>query len=107
MFKLPPVKSETILILGILWILLIILSILTSAPRGPKPNTVASAVFLIAALLGWLVVCWGSLFSATIRNWVFEPSKELEDSALGLFVGGGVAALGIGHLLHRIWILLL
>ena len=106
MFKLPTVKSEAILMLGILWILLITLSIGTSAPGGPKPNTVASAVFLTAALLECLFVCWGSLFSATICNWIFEPSKELEESALGLFVGGVITALIIGHVLHRIWKLL-
>jgi hypothetical protein len=52
------------------------------------------------------VACWGALFSATIRNWIFQPSKELEDSALGLLVGGVIAALGIAYVLHRIWVIL-
>jgi hypothetical protein len=94
MFKLPPVKSEAILILGALAILFIILAIGTSAPGGPKPNTVASAIFLTAALLEGSVVCWGSLFSTAICNWIFEPSKELADAALGLFVGGGLRLWG-------------
>jgi hypothetical protein len=76
---------------------------LTSLPGNPKPNTVASAVFLAAALLEGLAVCWGSLFSETIRNWIFEPSEELEESALGLFVGGVITTILIIHVLHRIW----
>ncbi len=105
MFKLPPVKLEAIIILGTLWILFIILSMLTSAPGGPKPNTVASGVFLLVALLLAVVACWGSLFSATIRNSIFEPSAELEESALGLLVGGGIAALLMANVLQRIWVL--
>jgi hypothetical protein len=106
MFKLPPVKSEASIILGTLWVLLMILAIRTSAPGVPKPNTVTSAIFLTAALLEWLVVCWGSLFSITVYNWVFEPSKESQKSTLGLFIGGIIAALLIAHVLHRIWSLL-
>jgi hypothetical protein len=102
MFKLPPFRSEALLILVVVSISIVML-VKVIDPGKPLPTTVPSALLMALFCGEWVVICWGALFSSSIRDWLFEPSAALEQAALGLLIGGILAGWMMGNLLYRAW----
>jgi hypothetical protein len=103
MFKLPPLKTEAIVVISGTGVPLLLLTMLANGAGKPVPKTVTAALLLALISLGFLAICLGSLCSATVRSWLYESPEAAEESALGLLVGSGVSALLTGHLLYRAW----
>jgi threonine/homoserine/homoserine lactone efflux protein len=111
MFKvmLPPFRIEAFATLA--FIALIIFSLIQLFdPTKPFPKTVPSALLMALFISEWVVIFFGTLFSESFRNWLYEPApdlnQQLEKIVPALFFGGIVTTIGAGYFVYRAWELL-
>lgn len=102
---LPPFKTKSLIIIGVVWSSLLLLSRWLNGSGG-APKTVESALLLALSSISLSAIFWGSLFFASIRNLIFEPSKPEVMEDLSLFCAGGITALMAVYSLQRAWELL-
>lgn len=67
------------------------------------PKTGPAALLVALFAFQWVFICFGSLVSATVRSWIFEPSPALEKAAAGLWLGGIAAIWLMLHALYQAW----
>lgn len=102
---LPPFKTKSLIIIGVVWSSLLLLSRWLNGSGG-APKTVESALLLALSSIGLSAIFWGSLSFASIRKLIFEPSKPEVIGNLSLLCAGGIAALMAVYSSQQAWELL-
>ena len=78
MVTLPPFRIQALAVLVGLTIVIFILCSLVD-PGKPFPKTVSSALLLALFISEWTFISFGSVFSRSVRSWLYEPSPTLEE----------------------------
>jgi hypothetical protein len=108
MFKimLPPFRLEAIATLAGIALVIMMVSRLFD-PTKPFPDTVPSALLMALFISEWVAIFFGTLFSESFRNWLYEPApdrnQQLEKIVPALFLGGIATTIGAGYFVYRAW----
>lgn len=101
----PPIKRAPLIAIGVVWSILILLAGAFNGPGGAALKTietVETASIMTLAAFGFAAIFFGALFSAFIRDLIFESSEEF-GAEFSLLLGGGVTAFMGLHFLNRVF----
>jgi hypothetical protein len=102
MFTLPTFRTKAIVLLGTTGFLFYIFIQLMGLEK-PLPKPLQSSLALAFFGFEWALICFGTIFSSSIREWLFQPSSRLENSGLMLLVTGTIALLVSAGSLYHAW----
>ena len=106
MITLPPFRIQALAVLVGLTIVIFILCSLVD-PGKPFPKTVSSALLLALFISEWTFISFGSVFSRSVRSWLYEPSPTLEEElekVLPACLLAGTISMGMAsYYVYRAW----
>lgn len=102
MLRLPPLKTKSLIVVCVAGSSLLLLArALNGSGGGIK--TVESALLIALASLTFPAICFGSLYSAFIKDLLFEPSEELKKTDLTLLFVGVLSTWISLSILNQAW----